>query len=509
MVIISGCRRSADSGLLGCQAKSQLHPLFTQEKQGNVAVFSVRFTDAIYKQWIPNTNFENASNWNGQRVPCSQDKVVFENNKKVSVYVQSRHSLTDMYLPWDGELILAPGAGFSASSGDEADCEKGSTTTFNDADRYQWFDPTLWNSALSIDDLESGKSLFSVDSERVPCSYDDVIFSPETSFRVNIKATESEIYLKSIAVLGRRFTRNEEFSLYLQSNTGKLQFPSPDRLHVTDTKCVDRTGCECGNAQVLQEICSVLLEHSGNTCPDVECANPLQPIGHCCRICGAIISLEYTPDFDLDNYRSRLVHTFLSLAKYSGVKLAVSKVQKPQTFLGIIPRDSVQEIQIVILDDKNGTQTGSDAQQLAYDIISDIENHGKSFGIIKGKVLTATGSNTGAHQGQMAAGSISGIIIGVILCVSLLGVTYFLYIADAIRFPSLGAVMFWRKMYEQETESETGNKGFDNPIFETTVENPPGAQGLYTGEEALKGITLTQSGVHFANPLYDDSQCDV
>ncbi|XP_075471137.1 protein amnionless [Ascaphus truei] len=464
---------------------------------------SIGLTKAVYKQWIPNTNFENASNWNNHRVPCSQDKVLFENGKKISVYVQSAHSLGDMYMPWDGEFILASGSGFSASSSDDPECDKGSVVTFNDGDKYDWFNPTLWHAAVSIDDLENGKFLFAVDRERVPCQHDDVIFSPETSFRVNIKTTGSAVPLRSISVMGRRFTRNEDFAQHLESNTGKLQFPGPGSLQVTDTKCKDKTGCECGHNEVLQEICSALLQHTGNKCPDVSCANPLKPLGHCCEICGATVSLEYTSDFDIANYRNRLIHTFLSLAKYSGVKMAISKVQKPQSVLGIIPRDSVPEIQIVLIDDKSGTQTGSGAQQLAYDIMSDITNHGKSFGIVKGKILIAIGSTTGAHDGHMAAGTVTGIVIGIILGVSLLGAILFLYRMGIMRWPFFEVFLFW-KTYQLEADLEI--KGFENPIFAPTIEN---TDGLFTAEDALKGVPLRESGTQFSNPLYDDSQFEV
>uniref|UniRef100_A0A8C3NG65 Protein amnionless n=1 Tax=Geospiza parvula TaxID=87175 RepID=A0A8C3NG65_GEOPR len=74
-------------------------------------------TAAVYKQWIPNTNFETASNWDKGRVPCARDVVHFEKDKVVSVFVGSPHALTDMYLPLNGEFLLATGAAFTAFDG--------------------------------------------------------------------------------------------------------------------------------------------------------------------------------------------------------------------------------------------------------------------------------------------------------------------------------------------------------------------------------------------------------
>ncbi|KAF7252107.1 putative RNA-directed DNA polymerase from transposon BS [Varanus komodoensis] len=53
-------------------------------------------SNAVYKRWIPNTNFENSSNWDQGRVPCATDAILFESSKVVSVFVQSSHALTDM-----------------------------------------------------------------------------------------------------------------------------------------------------------------------------------------------------------------------------------------------------------------------------------------------------------------------------------------------------------------------------------------------------------------------------
>ncbi|KAG8449269.1 hypothetical protein GDO86_016079 [Hymenochirus boettgeri] len=431
---------------------------------------------------------------------------MFGNDNKLSVYVQSSHSLKDMYLPWDGEFILSPSAGFSASPDDDAECGKGSSATFRNMDQYTWLSPSLWLSFLSIDDLERGKSLFHVDAESVPCQYDDIIFPPETSFRVNIN-TDS-IQLRSISVMGRRFNREEDFSLYRQSNTGKLQFYGPGQLQITNTKCGDKTGCECGNERVLREICSSVLRHLENKCPDNACMNPLKPIGHCCNICGAIVSLEYTSEFDLESYRNRLTHTFLSLAKYSGVKMAISKVQRPESIFRIIPRGSIPEIQIVLIDNKNGSQTGSVAQEMAYDIMSDIQNHGKSFGIIRGNVILATATNT--HRAPIPVGTILGTVIGILLCVSLIGAIIFLNRIGVLRLPPFGAFLFKRMEDESGEEiSNMANKSFENPMFDGTTQSAPDAPALYTGEEALKGIVIRQAGVQFTNPLYDNSLSDV
>lgn len=64
--------------------------------------------------------------------------------------------------------------------------------------------------------------------------------------------------------------------------------------------------------------------------------------------------------------------------KYAGVRMAISKVHKAQTFLGVIPQSATPLIQIVLIDDEAGTQTGTAAEQLAADIMEDIAQHGNT-----------------------------------------------------------------------------------------------------------------------------------
>lgn len=65
--------------------------------------------------------------------------------------------------------------------------------------------------------------------------------------------------------------------------------------------------------------------------------------------------------------------------KYSGVQMAMSKVHKAQTFLGIVSRSTAPLIQIVLIDDRAGVQAGTAAEQLAADIMEGIAQHGNTL----------------------------------------------------------------------------------------------------------------------------------
>lgn len=62
--------------------------------------------------------------------------------------------------------------------------------------------------------------------------------------------------------------------------------------------------------------------------------------------------------------------------------MAMSKMKKLQTPLRIVPRGLDSIIQIVLIDNKTGPYAGTQAEQLANDILKDIADHGNSFDYI-------------------------------------------------------------------------------------------------------------------------------
>ncbi|XP_053139586.1 protein amnionless isoform X2 [Hemicordylus capensis] len=432
-----------------------------------------------------------------QSVTCEEDS---------SGTLQAQHT-AEKYLPLNGEFMMAPGAGFAAFDGAyDPGCETGSEVTFSSAENYHWYDPTLWHAATSLDDLERGKYIFSVDEECVPCQHDDVLFRPETSFRINIESSEQMIRLRSISLMGQKFTSNDALAEYMQSPSAKLQFHGEGAFQLSHTRCPDKSGCECANAANHHRICAALLQNSGNRCPVPLCKDPLMPVGHCCGICGATISLEYSAGFDIEMYRNRILHTFLNMPKNAGVQMALSKVQAPpRTFLGIVPRSPLSLIQIVLIDNRTGAQTGTHAEQLAKDIMGDIAENGESFGVVLGHFQAATGTNWEAQgAGGHVAATTAGAVVGLLLVLLLSGVVLLLYRKGALR--SLSSVSFSILWSHKNLHSmgETNDEGFDNPMFDTPS-NPMAFAGVSV-EERVKDRASKISGLYYINPLYDETE---
>lgn len=119
----------------------------------------VRAVGTLFKQWIPDTNYKNKTNWEKGDIPCGYDIVEF---------VETMHAVLEMRLPIDGEFILNSGAGFSATGGHDPGCGAGVTIRFKDSQSLRWFNPALWAAAASSSDLQSGNFFFSVREESAP-----------------------------------------------------------------------------------------------------------------------------------------------------------------------------------------------------------------------------------------------------------------------------------------------------------------------------------------------------
>ncbi|KAM9843018.1 protein amnionless [Aulostomus maculatus] len=450
--------------------------------------------NALYKQWIPDTNYENKTNWDKGTIPCGNDIVHFTAQGEVSVFVETMHAVQEMRLPVDGEFILNSGAGFYVLAGKDPGCGAGVKTKFKDSESLQWFNPLLWQAAVTVDDLQRGNFLFSVHEESVPCRYDDVVFKASSSFRVDTSSSQPSIPVKSVSVLGKMFDSISEFTLYLHSRSGQLQFHGSSDVTVGNSGCEDPSGCDCGNSINHQRICASV------TCPSLSCKKPLLPSGHCCEVCGAIITIRYGPGFNLQTYRQRIQHLFLILPQYKSLQLGLSKVFKPQRLLGIVPFSSSAEIQVVILDEEKGTQS----EALARDIVKDARSHGSSLGIAGAEFQASSGGGSGS-----SAGTVVGAVFGVLILVAVIAVVVVLIRKGVVRMPSMPSLPSLSNLNGHSDIGELGGSldhGFDNPMFDKP-NMLPDVPGLY-GTGTTNSIALTRTGVHFVNPVYDEKETD-
>ncbi|KAB0369243.1 hypothetical protein FD755_019248 [Muntiacus reevesi] len=445
-------------------------------------------TQAADKVWVPNTNFDDATNWSQNRTPCAGAAVEFPADKTVSVLVREGHSISDMLLPLDGEFVLASGAGFGAAdAGSRPDCGTGARARFLDPDRFLWLDPLLWRPG------DAARGLFSVDAERVPCLHDDVVFPSDASFRVGLGPGAGPVRVRSIQALGQTFAREEDLAAFLASRAGRLRFHGPGALSVDPEPCTDPSGCVCGNAEAQPWICAALLQPLGGGCPQAACLEPLRPEGQCCDLCGAVVSLTHGPGFDLQRYRARLLHAFLALPQYQGLQVAVSKVPRPPGFREASGAKADTEIQVVLVE--AGPETGG-AGRLARALLADIAEHGEALGI-----LSATARESGAPVwGGSAAGLNAPARAGLAGGLAAAGLLVLLaLLAGALLLRREGRLR-WRRRDEAVPARAGAPLGFHNPVFYAA----DSAEALPTP----KSDQRSSSRSYFLNPLFGEAEAE-
>lgn len=452
-------------------------------------------THAVYKKWVPNTNFENGTNWDKGTVPCSSDRIQFLPQKEVSVYVETIHSIHEMNLPVDGEFILPQGAGFSASNGQNDDCGPGSEVTFKDTELLHWFDPAQWQAASSWDNLEKGSFLFSVHEQSVPCPQDDVVFWADSSFRVDTTANQLSVPVKSVSVLGKRFSSSDDFAQYLSSHSGQLQFHGASKVHVGEPGCGDKMGCVCDNSANHDRICSAVK------CAPTDCKKPLRAAGHCCNVCGAIVHLRCKVGFDLSTYQQRLHHLFLIQPPYQSIQLAISRLSTVWP-LRLVSREVVAEIQVLILEGETGAESGRVAESLARDILRDVSSQGTHLGI-EGADFQASSGGSSTEGTSSNAGAVAGGVVGFLLLVACLLLLAVLIHRGIIKTPSLLSLSSCKKGSEIGELGGPLDHGFDNPMFDKPTLMPAEPE-LYIRETG-GSIVVTNAGIHFVNPIYDET----
>ncbi|XP_057589943.1 protein amnionless [Hippopotamus amphibius kiboko] len=462
-------------------------------------------TQAAYKLWVPNMDFDTATNWSQNRTPCAGAAVEFPADKMVSVLVREGHSISDMLLPLDGEFILASGAGFGApDTSSHLDCSPGAPALFLDPDRFWWHDPRLWRSG------DAALGLFSVDAERVPCRHDDVVFPPDASFRVGLVPGAGTVRVRSVQALGQTFTRDEDLAAFLASRAGRLRFHGPGALSVGAEACADPSGCVCGNAEVQPWICAALLQPLGGRCPPAACRDPLRPEGQCCDLCGAVVSLTHGPAFDLQRYRARLLHAFLALPQYQGLQTAVSKVPRQPWLREASGAKADTEIQVVLVE--TGPQTGG-ARRLARALLADLAEHGEALGVLSATARESGapvrgGSAAGLNAPGPRAGLAGGLAAALLLLLALLAGALLLHRAGRLRC---------RRRDEADPAPAGAPRSFHNPVFYAADSAQAGVWGFPAAglpDSALPQLPAPQpdagssSRSYFVNPLFAGAEAE-
>lgn len=452
----------------------------------------IGLVDCAYKRWLSNTNFGNPANWNAGRAPCGNDVAVIH-DESAAVFLQVNTTVKQLLMPMNGEVVFGSDVvlGFTEQPDHSASCTPySSNVEFNVTYPRDWFDSNNWCET----DSETGncKTIARLDSEKVPCMNDDVVYPSGNSFYVNLE-TGIDIKVNTFKITGKAYTTTS-FQSFLSTDQGKGMFPLPNngqRSSVTIQRrpCNDPTGCMCGNnkGEVLNRICVIQRKR----CTKAQCRTPLKPVGHCCDLCGGVAVMKFGSGFRFDTLVNGIRRNLIDgKSEYKDVQVITSKI-------------SEDEIQMILLD-TDGVRASQLTREIAKEVQNDINAGGFKYSVLSVRVdVSSGGGSTGPISGARTAesipnGEIAGIVVGGAVVVGLLIVV---------------AIFVYRR--KQSPTDELGFKVFDKISFKKPnfrkprVEVPPSFGFRFGGPENVGPSQGFDNPMYGNNPLENEKPMDM
>ncbi|KAH3846701.1 protein amnionless-like isoform X2 [Dreissena polymorpha] len=494
--------------------------------------------EGLFIRWLRNTDLNNPHNWDRGNLPCGNDRMIIPDDSPV-VFMQINTTVQELVLPATGELVFGSffGLAFTNEPDHSAAClDSGSDITFNASHPADWFDPDNW----CLTDTETGpcKDMALLDTERIPCSTGDVVFPTGSSYYVDL-GRNKDIQVNTLKVSGKAYSTNT-FRDYLRTENGRNIFPPPatgaqSSVTMNRRKCTDQTGCACGNdqGQIFETVCTVTKLR----CPRPLCAATIKPVGHCCNVCGGMLTLTYGTGFNLDTFNNSIQRNFVENEKYPHIKYILSK-------------RSDGKIQMVLWDDNKGVMSSQLAQDILADIKQDITTGGMRYAIMEATLQsTATGGSGAvqpgshsAHTGaetELGRGSVAGVTIGCIAGVLVVCLAAFLlyrrtswscvdtgrfsrsifnkfnrFDASEARSPQVTIptpdAFAWGSLDSGVSSAHSSrlSQGFDNPMFGEATFDTQNPVPMEMEVRSVMSEEQPKTDFGFDNPLYDSVHQD-
>ncbi|XP_011872566.1 PREDICTED: uncharacterized protein LOC105564646 [Vollenhovia emeryi] len=236
-----------------------------------------RCSAVFEKHWLPDLEWQTASNWADGRVPEIDSRVIFPQQTRHAVGITGADNLrlSEIDLPRQGLLIL-PRNGKLQLSNSRADAK---VSRWSKEGGVFWADPANWN----------GSTIATPHLERVPCRQDNVVL-PSESRTLSILLPVRQVEVKSIRLSNERqpFTAWEWQTFQDRREFSRGRFTVKySELYLATHDCAK---CFCqGDYQsdYLEEICAIQRPRCGFT----DCEYPLTVEGHCCSYCGGRVSI--------------------------------------------------------------------------------------------------------------------------------------------------------------------------------------------------------------------------
>lgn len=220
---------------------------------------------------------------------CAIDKLIFPENYFSITELEGKNDIKigGVFLPNDGAIVLGSDMQITFEDRKNSpDCFEDLKVASKDDKLKYWFDPTNWQDISSKTDQSIVPHM-----ERIPCDHDTVVINSLDNLAIDLEDV-GELNIGKVILDGHEASETY-MQNFIHSELGELAFLS---FATTFRYHPDPNYCVCHVAERYIQYFNHVCEHVNSTCPKSSCLNPVLPMGHCCHICGSILTLKF--DYD-------------------------------------------------------------------------------------------------------------------------------------------------------------------------------------------------------------------
>ncbi|XP_058829547.1 protein amnionless [Topomyia yanbarensis] len=442
-----------------------------------VALIPIIEIISTYKIWQHNLHFDNPRNWISGKVPSPGQPIHFPAKLNAIVNLPETVSVQSIILPQTG-VLLVPGADFSLVFENEPKHRE--PASFETPVRRPYYGSDSW---LIVDESTNTPvypNSAMPHTERIPCQFEKAIFSGSPA-PVDLQ------YHEAIIVKNINYANNEgldEFRHFLSTELGQFVFFNGEETLIKEGKCGSPEKCPCQPEWVKSAVCA------NEVCDVPRCLKPIVPVGHCCAICGSMLTMDlinFGGKFELGDFSRKLER-----------KIAASQVDESLVDYHVSVQNDA--LQLVIVDVK-------DYDEKSIQMMRSLEPF-----FLK---LFLNGHNI-VHSGRpyvpYESGQLFLVVFLSLLMVSIFFTIIYVYYYDDNMIPRVTALIRNRQFFLSPFVFARFDPNNDNE--ESTVDinfNPSGVENLNSSfnnpmfeENAKEASTSGETGIKDEQELYVD-----
>lgn len=218
-------------------------------------------------------------------------KAVFNKEVEGFLLMDKEQRLNEVILPIDGAIVISKNSKVEFSDAQKCGSNNVFESNLTIPKKRLWFSTKSWITQGETENVAKP------DIYKIPCECDTVEFPNEYLAAVDLELVD-EIVVDKILINDR----TDDFEGFLETPIGQKMFLNSEAVHSSQGICSPPKYCGCHNHNRFEKYTELLCDEESKYCPEPQCLEPIQPKGHCCAICGAILNFKIkgTCEFDFE-----------------------------------------------------------------------------------------------------------------------------------------------------------------------------------------------------------------